>query len=170
MFFSRVVMLRLSFGWASCQPFKRFTCSFENRSITLICRPVQTPFLVCVANFYGRQQFYDQLHLLQIYFPCSDQPLLEKTAAPKYLSNQIESGPKTNKICMGCYYLYMFTFVGRWFLPDPGVSGVRSMGPNVGNSLHPRAFVETLLMWLWLIIIATQYDWWCQYKAIPGNS
>ena len=107
MFFSRVVMLRLSFGWASCQPFKRFTCSFENRSITLICRPVQTPFLVCVANFYGRQQFYDQLHLLQINFPCSDQLLLEKTAAPKYLINQIESGPNTNKICMGRYYLYM---------------------------------------------------------------
>ena len=28
-------------------------------------------------------------------------------------------------------------------------------------------FFDTLLMWLWLMMI-TQYYWWCQYKAIPG--
>ena len=29
---------------------------------------------------------------------------------------------------------------------------------------------ETLLMWLWLMMIPTQNDWWCQFKAIPCNS
>ena len=53
------------------------------------------------------------------------------------------------------------------FLPDPGVSGVRSMGPGVSNSLQDH--FETLLVWLWLMMIPSQYDWWCQYKAIPGN-
>ena len=33
----------------------------------------------------------------------------------------------------------------------------------------PQDLFETLLMWLWLMMIPTQYDWWCQYKAIPGN-
>ena len=31
-----------------------------------------------------------------------------------------------------------------------------------------RHFFETLLMWLWLMMIPTEYYWWCQYKAIPG--
>ena len=54
------------------------------------------------------------------------------------------------------------------FLPDPGVSGVRSLGPGVSTSLQD--LFETLLVWLWLMMIPSQYDWWCQYKAIPGNS
>ena len=44
-------------------------------------------------------------------------------------------------------------------LPDPGVSGVRSMGPGVCTSLRTRTlwkFVESLLMWLWLMMIPTQ--------------
>ena len=47
------------------------------------------------------------------------------------------------------------------FLPDPGVSGVRSIGPGVCTSLRiralPKPLVETLLMWLWLMMIPTQY-------------
>ena len=43
-------------------------------------------------------------------------------------------------------------------------------GPVYGSRcLYVRHFCETLLMWLWLMMIPTQYDWWCQYKAIPGN-
>ena len=38
------------------------------------------------------------------------------------------------------------------FLPDPCVSGVQSMGPGVST----QALVETLLMWLWLMMIPTQ--------------
>ena len=34
--------------------------------------------------------------------------------------------------------------------------------------IHPR-LCETLLMWLWLMMIPTQYNWWCQFKAIPCN-
>ena len=34
----------------------------------------------------------------------------------------------------------------------------------------PPGLCETLLMWLWLMMIPTQYDWWCQFKAIPCNS
>ena len=33
-----------------------------------------------------------------------------------------------------------------------------------------RELCETLLMWLWLMMIPTQYYWWCQYKTIPGYS
>ena len=55
-----------------------------------------------------------------------------------------------------------------WFLPDPGVSGVRSMGPGVSNYIQD--LLETLLMWLWLMMIPTQYYWWCQYNTIPGYS
>ena len=32
------------------------------------------------------------------------------------------------------------------FLPDPGVSGVRSMGPGLSMYLRPTPLVETLLM------------------------
>ena len=42
------------------------------------------------------------------------------------------------------------------FLPDPGVPGVRSMGPGV--CLYVRQIFETLLMLLWLMILPTQYD------------
>ena len=49
----------------------------------------------------------------------------------------------------------LFVFEGS-FLPDPGVSGIRSMGPGVSNYLHPTPLVETLLMWLWLMMIPTQ--------------
>ena len=29
-----------------------------------------------------------------------------------------------------------------WFLSDPGVPGVRSMGPDLSNSVHPRLFAD----------------------------
>ena len=54
------------------------------------------------------------------------------------------------------------------FLPDPGVSGVRSMGPGLSMYVTTRALVETLLIWPCLMMKPTQYNWWCQYKAIPG--
>ena len=53
-------------------------------------------------------------------------------------------------------------------LPYPGVPGVRSMRLYV--SLCHWPLVKTLLMSLWLMMIPTQYDWWCQFKAIPCNS
>ena len=48
-------------------------------------------------------------------------------------------------------------------------------GPVYGSrSLYLTPYIrqlcETLLMWLWLMMIPTQYDWWCQFKAIPCNS
>ena len=41
------------------------------------------------------------------------------------------------------------------FLPEPAVSGVRSMGPGVPPYI--QHLFETLLMWLWLMMIPTQY-------------
>ena len=41
------------------------------------------------------------------------------------------------------------------FLWDPGQAGVRSLGPNVSLSLCH--LVETLLTWLWLMKMLTQY-------------
>ena len=81
-----------------------------------------------------------------------------------------------NKNCNACNFqhlhIYFFLLKQRLckeinFLPDPGVSGVRSMGPGV--SIYVQELCETLLMWLWLMMISTQYYWWCQYKVIPGN-
>ena len=45
------------------------------------------------------------------------------------------------------------------FLPDPGVSGVRSMGPSLSMSVHTyiQELCETLLMLLWLMMIPTEY-------------
>ena len=44
------------------------------------------------------------------------------------------------------------------FLSDPGVPGVRSMGPVLWNWLtESKTFVQTKLMWLWLMKIQTQY-------------
>ena len=42
------------------------------------------------------------------------------------------------------------------FLSDPGVPGVRSMGPDLTKWL--QHYVEIWLMWLWLMRIATQYQ------------
>ena len=58
--------------------------------------------------------------------------------------------------CGVCSAFVVFLFA-LMFLPDPGVSGVRSMGPGLSNSVHTRPLVETLLMWLWLMMITTQY-------------
>ena len=44
------------------------------------------------------------------------------------------------------------------FLSDPGVPGVRSMGPVVFHWLTDWfTFVQTKLMWLWVMKIRTQY-------------
>ena len=45
-------------------------------------------------------------------------------------------------------------------------------GPVYGSRFLyvSNGLCETLLMWLWLMMIPTQYDWWCQLKAIPCNS
>ena len=50
-------------------------------------------------------------------------------------------GGGTSKI-KNCYALYCVK--GQKFLPDPGVSGVRSMGPGVHTSV--QELCETLLM------------------------
>ena len=55
---------------------------------------------------------------------------------------------------------------------SPHVFWIMSMGLWVSASLstYIQHLFETLLMWLWLMMIPTPYNWWCQYKAIPGNS
>ena len=37
----------------------------------------------------------------------------------------------------------------------------------VSLSKYIQELFETLLMWLWLMMITTQNYWWCQYKAVP---
>ena len=59
-----------------------------------------------------------------------------------------------DKICLG-YILVLVKKILSHFLSDPGVPGVRSMGPVVSHKLS--YLVQTKLMWLWVMKIRTQY-------------
>ena len=69
------------------------------------------------------------------------------------------------------------------FLPDPSVPGMWSMGPLlIRQCVTGRGFwdLTDIIMWLWLMKISTQYNWWYQghcrgerefpFPVIPGNT
>ena len=77
--------------------------------------------------------------------------VLSTTISPGYfltLASGFNHGFNANTQC-----LYVF-------LPDQGVPGVWSMGLGLSNSVQD--LFETLLMWLWLMMIPLNTNWWCQ--------
>ena len=71
-----------------------------------------------------------------------------------YIANNVSSPPMEAIMdrWLPWTFLLLFSFDNTmWlfmysFLPDPGVSGVRSMGPGLSIYVTPRPLVETLLM------------------------
>ena len=95
-------------------------------------------------------------------------------------AGESRGGERVSSVCLVYFFNFnhsgWYFFLFLFFLSDPGVLGVRSMGPDVCLwliELVSEPIVETYLMWVWFIKIPTQYQLIMQIghsKAMLYNS